>query len=78
MLPRFNAGDTIELLIELAMVDLVLLGFGVRLLLMVTDFKLKLTLQPTPMGSNRSKTRWSSRRRAQAYAQSPPDACCLN
>ena len=31
-LPRFNAGDTIELLIELAMVDLVLLSFGVHLL----------------------------------------------
>ena len=78
MLPRFNAGDTIELLIELAMVDLVLLGFGVRLLLMVTDFKLKLTLQPTWVGSNRSKTRWSSFRHAQAYTQPPPDAFYLN
>ena len=77
-LPRFNAGDTIELLIELAMVSRLLLGFGVRLLKMVADFKLKLTLQPTSVGSKRRKTRQSSRRRAQACAQPPPDACHLN
>ena len=78
MLPRFNAGNTIESLIKLAMVDLVLLGFGVRLLLMVTDFKLKLTLQPTSVGSNTRKARWSSCRRAQAYTQPSPDAFYLN
>ena len=77
-LPRFNDGDTVEVLIELAMVSRLLLGFGVRLLKMVADFKLKLTLQPTPMGSNRSKTRWYSCRCAQAYTQPPPDAFYLN
>ena len=57
---------------------LIVLISSVRLLQMLADFKLKLTLQPTPMGSNRSKTRWYSCRCAQAYTQPPPDAFYLN
>ena len=67
-----------EVLFELAMDDWLLLGCGVRLLQMLPDFKLGLALQPTAVSSKSSQTRRSSRRRAQAYAQPPLDARCLN